>query len=444
MRPGPPLTDAEAQFHKSSIYQLPDGYTAWVIRNDYPAPFSPADRGGGIMPEIPGADPNPWLEVDFKTQPIKYIELLKEYFMEGQIESDFTPQKNHARQWYHSAWMHYGDSGREPIRGLTNEGFTPPYNLASGQSDYIASWANAFFNAKAASVLGGIWKDPNNPRTNESLDFPEGSVLVKMLFTDATDEQLPSMKGSPEWKAAISPKAQDPQPRNDYASCVRVIQMDIMAKDCRAPLGWVFGGFWYNGLNLKDDCGPDEPVRDKWNRLMPIGVQWGNDPQVTQAVYEAGGPKAELHESWVSPAATKLLATLGGKRPFLGWNGRMNGPADTFISACMSCHSVGQVHVPTPPQEPIPVPPPPVEGPPGKWTPKDDKVTMEWFRNIKSNDPFTKGAVSTDFCMQARSSVKNYYLWKEASGATLSEEEKAVLGRPITGAPRTGPEIVFL
>jgi hypothetical protein len=57
---------------------------------------------------------------------------------------------------------------------------------------------------------------------------------------------------------------------------------------------------------------------------MPVGIQWGNDPQVTQAVYEAEGPGA-LKESWVNPDANKLLRDLGGKRPFLGWNGRMNG-----------------------------------------------------------------------------------------------------------------------
>lgn len=58
---------------------------------------------------------------------------------------------------------------------------------------------------------------------------------------------------------------------------------------------------------------------------MPVGLQWGNDPKVTQAVYEAGGPDAELRESWVNPEANNLLWTLGGKRPFLGWNGRLNG-----------------------------------------------------------------------------------------------------------------------
>jgi hypothetical protein len=90
-------TAAEAQFHTSSIYPLPAGFTAWVIRNDYPHPAAAA-QGGEVIPAPgqlpPGQDPIPWLEVNFKEQPIKYIQLVKEYFLEGMIESDFVPQKN--------------------------------------------------------------------------------------------------------------------------------------------------------------------------------------------------------------------------------------------------------------------------------------------------------------------------------------------------------------
>lgn len=140
----------------------------------------------------------------------------------------------------------------------------------------------------------------------------------------------------------------------------------------------------------------------------------------------------------------------------------------------MSCHSVAQVKVPTPPPEPSIVPPTPVEGPCGKWTPVDDSVTMKWsvpllgccaeedfitltekimhiyyrFRNIPSGEPFTRGAVSTDFNMQARSGIKNYFAWlgtqKKASRMTLTPREIALAGKPISVAERTGPEIRFM
>ena len=89
-------TPADAQFHTSSIYPVPQGFEAWKIRNDYPS-RGPRTQGGvitvpGQLP--PGDDPTPWLDVDFTTDPIRYLELVKEYFLEGMIEADFVPQKN--------------------------------------------------------------------------------------------------------------------------------------------------------------------------------------------------------------------------------------------------------------------------------------------------------------------------------------------------------------
>jgi hypothetical protein len=89
-------TAAEVQFHTSSIYTLPQGYTAWVIRNDYPSPFVGAQGGGVITTpgQVPGQEPSLWLGVDFKTEPIKYLNLVKEYFLEGMFKADFVPQNN--------------------------------------------------------------------------------------------------------------------------------------------------------------------------------------------------------------------------------------------------------------------------------------------------------------------------------------------------------------
>jgi len=266
-------------------------------------------------------------------------------------------------------------------------------------------------------------------------------VVIKTLFATASVEQIPSQRGAPEWQAEIAEKPDKPQPRNNFASTLRLIQMDIATANTAAPLGWVFGTFWYNGLGLKDEY--EESVREGWNRLMPVGLMWGNDPELTQAKWKAGErPK----ESWINPEATQLLKTLGGTRPFLGWNDRMNGPADGFISACMSCHSVAQVNVPPPPPEPLPVPPPPVENPKGVYTPEDDKVTMKWFRNIPAGEPFTPGATSTDYNMQVRSGLKNYYDWRRKNPgllSPLSQQEEQIGGEPITGFPRSGPAITF-
>jgi hypothetical protein len=74
-------TDAEKQFNTSSLYHVPDGYTPWSIRNDYPS-------------TTPAHDPTPLFGPDPITQSEKYLEAVKTYCLEGMVENDFVPQKN--------------------------------------------------------------------------------------------------------------------------------------------------------------------------------------------------------------------------------------------------------------------------------------------------------------------------------------------------------------
>jgi hypothetical protein len=108
------LTPAEAQFSTSSVHPIPQGWTGniWSIRNDYPtAPSSPAtvltrNNGddGKALPPLPGpsipppiGDPRddaPWLDVDFRVNPLLYCALVKEYCWEGNVNNGFVVQKN--------------------------------------------------------------------------------------------------------------------------------------------------------------------------------------------------------------------------------------------------------------------------------------------------------------------------------------------------------------
>ena len=113
-------------------------------------------------------------------------------------------------------------------RGLTAERFTPALDLAATQFDVLQMWAIGFFNRRgsfypfirlvcwlttmelsltlsfvaAASILGQVWTDPANPQAGANLLFPEGSVITKTLFTNASDAEVPSMAGAPAWHAA--------------------------------------------------------------------------------------------------------------------------------------------------------------------------------------------------------------------------------------------------
>lgn len=142
-----------------------------------------------------------------------------------------------------------------------------------------------------------------------------------------------------------------------------------------------------------------------WERLVPIGLQWGNDPKLTQKEYDAGTRPVE---TWMNPAAEVIRKDLGGKRPCWGWHGRLNGPgelirrslmtsrriprltqesldiwslfhlsADNFMSACLSCHSMatssgGKLVPPKAKYDPKT----------GRWTAQDDKERMKWSVSV--------------------------------------------------------------
>jgi hypothetical protein len=106
------LTPAEAQFTTSSMHPIPHGWTGgvWSIWNDYPTE-SPATittrkcgSGGKALPLLPTSgvplsvrdprDEAPWLDVDFKVNPLLYCAVVKNYCWEGNVNNDFVVQKN--------------------------------------------------------------------------------------------------------------------------------------------------------------------------------------------------------------------------------------------------------------------------------------------------------------------------------------------------------------
>jgi hypothetical protein len=46
-----------------------------------------------------------------------------------------------------------------------------------------------------------MWGDPNEPSWEKDIQFPEGSVVFKVLMTDASDADMPTQRGSPTWSA---------------------------------------------------------------------------------------------------------------------------------------------------------------------------------------------------------------------------------------------------
>jgi hypothetical protein len=362
---------APAQFPDAHD-QPPMGWTGPVfkLRQDYPT-------------TAPAAENYPWKTLDFKTQPKEYAQAVLAYCLEGNTDAavDWQLEKNTVRNWYHAPWMHDGNNGREFIHGLTKERPAGNGDLHPNQTQSVQNWAVSAYNPAGGYVIGQVWKDPNNPDASVAR-FPDGAVSIKLLFTQATDAagptQVPFLKNAKTWKADINRNAQAPDGPN--VSELRLLQIDLAVRDSRADAttGWVFATFIYNG---------DAAGATPYDRMVPVGVMWGNDPGVTPSQVAAG---TVLQETWLNPDAKPLMT-------HYGWADRLNGPVDNRVSSCLSCHSTAQ----TPPGSRI--------------TPPDGSSDMDrlrWFRNIKAGDPFddVPGEQALDYSLQLSTGILRFHL----------------------------------
>ena len=248
-----------------------------------------------------------------------------------------------------------------------------------------------------------MWNKVGQP-TAKNTKFPLNTVAFKLLFTEASPEDISFLKGSPTWKATIAKKDRPSQeckvakkavnqikdsPSRERTEPVDMhfLQVDIAVRDSRADetTGWVFGAFMYH-----DSVQNENP----WRRLMPVCLMWGNDPELTKEKYDQGErPK----ETWINPKAAEMLPKT---RPYFGWLGRGNGPLDDFKSSCVSCHSTAS----HPAQELM-------------HDPDKDGThsVMDWFQNIKAGEKFSKDSkgVSLDYSLQMSSAFKNYHGWEK-------------------------------
>lgn len=339
---------------------MPPGWSGPVfkISQDYPASLTP--------------DAQPWRAFDPKSQPDAYVRAVLAYFYEGNLQADveqsFDPAKNSVRRWYSAPWQDFGSNGREPIHGLTRERVSRPGELAAAQTHMWNNYAVGFYNAFGAYAIGRMWSDRGHPDPAQASNLPDGTVAAKLLFTTASEAEVPYLKGAPEWSAYVYADPNDPNPKPSSPRAVlkvRLLQIDVAVKDSHAgsPTGWVFGTFVYGG-------GPGVPPGAGWNAVAPVGLMWGNDP----GNFSGGTP---LVETWLNPAV---------HMPHVGYQGRLNGPVDNAASSCLSCHSTA-------------------ETPPGQMTGPDPQ---HWFRNLASGIPFDPGRQSLDYSLQLAVGLNNF------------------------------------
>ncbi|KPA21397.1 hypothetical protein shim_21010 [Shimia sp. SK013] len=378
----------------------------------------------------------------------EYLEKVKRYSLTGNTPN-WNPFENTEANWYHIPWLHSSptayppNGGTEGFRGLIKEAPMSPHQISAGQDGQDGNYsvyAITLVNDIAAYTLHEMWKNPEgpDPRVTDARyggGFKDGAVFAKLLFTDAprgSDKgNIPFLENPYSWFGYITPTF-DPVgdgPVTREVHQVNLLQMDIMVRDSTAPVtNWVLGTFAYNGqADVKGAPAPaDRSDAEKLHHnLIPVGLMWGNDPQDTTNTTTPFPPTKTM----INPDLKETIITDSANLPaqHLGWNGRLNGPADLNTTSCLACHIMAQYPALTSLVPPGSVP----DGGPNPPDIKDMDEWMFWFQNIPAATSSNASAYSTDFSFQVAISLTNFYAAKDAAEFGHRADEYLIAPVPI-------------
>lgn len=404
----PPLKHAATSFPDFGFMVTPTDYInkysnepIFKLKADFPTAMPPESS----MPAF--------MKIDFKTNPKDYILGVRDYSFEGNLPN-WNPFENKTRQWYHIPWLHPNSStgyppngGTEGFRGLIKEAPVSPQQLSPTQNGSYQVYAITLVNEYAGYTMGQMWKDPDNPNPGATDKrygggFPPGTVFAKLLFTDAPEgvDKVDFLENPLSWNVYITENWNSP---NRVVKKVNLLQMDIAVRDPRADdtTGWVFGTFAYNGkLNNEN----------KFMNLVPVGIMWGNDPDNKENKVNPFPPKPVEEIQNKNLKETVVFPSPDLPPQHLGWNSRLNGPADLNTASCLSCHIAAEYPPATSLVAPGMVPDggvdPPAQGGSDEW--------MIWFQNLKAATPMNMETYSTDFSFQVAIALQNFFDVKNA------------------------------
>ncbi len=286
----------------------------------------------------------------------EYMQRILDYVSHGQDRqldnaAGWQVKVGGTTRWFHVPWMAFDPTrGREFVHGLTNERTavlsdflgtdvqvlkglnTLPLKGTRQTQKGFETWAFGVYNEWGGYAIGQSWDPAGKPRVKAvngmpqpaGLPFPNGTLVAKLLFTTATPKDVPYLQGSPVWQAHRHVEKDNQFQCERAVQEVRLVQLDIAVVDPDSPTRWVFGTFAYDGTRKGNTV---------WDRLVPVGVQWGNDPWTFPAVPATGS----------QPIVQSVLNQKMGIYQHFGCNGRLAGPVDNKLSSCMACHANGYV-----------------------------------------------------------------------------------------------------
>jgi hypothetical protein len=363
-----------------------------------------------------------------------YVTALKQYVSANarQLILNYANWDAAKARWYSEPWL---GSIRESIHGTYAAGTFPPNVFPdTGLKTTFDTHVLTYYDERAAYTLYKVWgSGAMQPDVKtENFQFDEGAVVVKAAVFASDDPKIqtnwwPATNGAAQWPLFVSIPESNPGPTSVINSYV--MQFDLIVKDSVAApkTGWVFATLVYD-VNARG--------ADAWDKMVPLGAMWGNDPGVNSALPSP----PPLQENWINPAAPKYSTQT------LGWGGRLSGPNDgarndiqvgTKVlknfpnSSCMSCHGPAEWQ----PQQHkmlsflLPSYPNPNPGPPFKPCPDgkpDDPYICspapgsadwsKWFQSRSGKEPQdpNTGSVATDYDMVF--AFKTLPMWWKATG----------------------------
>ncbi|MDF0732752.1 hypothetical protein P0Y43_18860 [Pseudomonas entomophila] len=297
------------------------------------------------LPNSPGNDHYAWQGVGFDPDWRAYMAaFLEEIRATGIRVEQQRLVMNPQAPWWIVPWMDYSLNGRERLNGLTAERGPDAGDLSRTSGEGHQTWAVAWYNRPGAYAVGQVFKNPCNPTLPVGFNFPAQSATFKFLFTTADASEVAYLEGAPQIQAYINP-LDDPKGQKDGVEgrvqrSMRLLQVDIAVKDPDAKdTGWVMGTFvWHK---------PEHPETFKgdWllDNLVPVGLMWGNDPGQQDAVWNRS---IAVAQSKINPDLSGVVWSADPvnwpQRPYPGFQGRLNGPADNPRSSCLACHAAAQ------------------------------------------------------------------------------------------------------
>jgi hypothetical protein len=333
---------------RDSTDAAPPGWNGPVFKlsREYPRTM-PSCEAPWLKRNVSFDEPNPQWSPEWQA----YVQDIVNYVKEGQnadLPNDpgWKVAVNGQTRWFHVPWMAYdGQRGREFVHGLTNELSTAQSTFrgvgrgtglhalgavakVDGVDPLFETWSIGMYNPCGAWSLGQVFPPSGAPAVfrqgarnfARGMPFPEGTLVIKLLNTTAGEAAVPYMKGAPTWQA----NAHVQTGLTTYATCdrqvrnVHLVQIDLAVVDPRSPTRWVYSTLAYDGTL---------PGATVWDRMRPLGVQWGSDPGTFPAV-----PASRSR-----PLRETILAPVGTPEHY-GCGKRLAGVVDQANSSCVACH----------------------------------------------------------------------------------------------------------